>query len=258
MRKALFYFLMMTLPIISLAQENADDKNNKEEVTSPEEEITTEEEGVITERKSFVFGLKLINDGYGVFFEIGRAQSIKSGLLYQLEISERKDPRQEKQSSFYQNLNPLVYGKINFFYPIKLGVQKQFLLGNKSNKNGVNITGNVGGGFAAGLLRPYYVQINNNGALDYVKFNPADSTQFLNSLGGPSFSKGWNEMKLTPGVYAKAALRFDYGAFNDIITGLELGVNAEFYTKEIPIMLFTDHKQFFFGAYVSLLFGKRK
>lgn len=257
MYKALFYFLLMALPAITLAQKNSDDKNKKEKEET-RDPITTEEEGVITETKSFVFGIKLINDGYGMFFELGRSQSIKSAMLYQLEISERQAPKQEKQSSFYQNLNPLIYGKVNFFYPVKLGVQKQFLLGNKSNKNGVNISGNVGGGFAAGLLRPYYVQINNNGVLDYAKFNPADSSQFLNAIGGPSFSKGWRDMTLTPGVYAKAALRFDYGAFNDIITGLELGVNAEYYTKEIPIMLFGDNKQFFFGAYVSLLFGKRK
>ena len=41
---------------------------------------------------------------------------------------------------------PFIYGKENFFYPVKLGVQQQILLGNKSNKNGVSVTANYGGG----------------------------------------------------------------------------------------------------------------
>lgn len=262
MYKALFGFLLIFLPFLSFAQkqnekQQPEDKKDKKEMI--EKRLITNEQGVITQRKSFVFGAKLISDGYGIFFEIGRAKSLKKGLLYQLELSERKDPKQEKMSSFYQNFTPLIYGKINFFYPVKLGVQQQFLLGNKSNKNGINITGNVGGGVVAGLLRPYYVQVDHGGSIDYVKYNSADSSEFMNSpLGGPTFGKGWNEMTVTPGVYAKAALRFDYGRFNEIITGVEVGVHGEYYTKKVPIMNYNDQKQFFFGAYVSLLFGKRK
>ena len=37
--------------------------------------IKQEEEGVIAYERSTAFGAKLINDGYGIFFEIGRAQA---------------------------------------------------------------------------------------------------------------------------------------------------------------------------------------
>src|SRR5215211_6174120 len=81
--------------------------------------IKQEEEGVIAYEKSTAFGAKLINDGYGLFFEIGRAKSVKRGVLFQLEIAEHNHPKEEKQS--YQFSTPFIFGKQNFFYPVKLG-----------------------------------------------------------------------------------------------------------------------------------------
>lgn len=259
MHKYFFGFLLIFLPFLSYAQkpDSLNTKEQKKELV--EAGFNTTEEGIITQRKSFVFGAKLLSDGYGVFFEIGRAQSVKKSLLYQLELSERKHPKQTKMAGIYQNLSPLTYGKINFFYPIKLGVQQQYLLGNKAGKNGVNITGNVGGGVVAGLLRPYYVQVVRGGNITYIKYDSADSADFISqAVGGPTFGKGWSEITVTPGLYAKAAVRFDYGRFNPVITALEVGVDGEYYTKKMPIMAYNDQKQFFFSAYVSILFGKRK
>lgn len=222
--------------------------------------IKQEEEGVIKYKKHTAFGVKLTSDGYGGFFEIGRGQTVKKALLFQLDITERKHPKDEKQQFDFSSTVPIMYGKINFFYPVKLGVQKQFLLGNKSNKNGVSITTNVGGGFIAGLLRPYMIEVNINGERKYVQYNSADSSYFLNGpyIGGPSLGTGWNKMKVTPGIYVKPALRFDYGKFNELVSAIEVGLNGEFYTKKIEQTIKTKQKQFFFSAYVSIMFGRRK
>ncbi len=258
MRYIVPLLLLCTAPFFTNAQNSRRERQEKKR-EHINQMIRQEEEGVITYRKSFLFGAKLTNDGYGGFLEIGRASSVKKALLYQLEITERKNHKEEKLGSKYPYSTPLIYGKINFFYPVKLGVQQQFLLGNKSNKNGVAVSGNVGGGFVAGLLRPYYVQVERNNDIEYIKYNSPDSIDFMsNPIGGPSFGKGWSDLTVTPGVYGKAALRFDYGRFNEMITGIEVGVTAEYYTKKIPQMVYNKQKQFFFGAYFSLLFGKRK
>ena len=259
MRKLIFFSIIISLSLNSFAQS----KKKQRQVEKREhinDLIKQEEEGVIAYRKSFVFGAKLINDGYGVFFELGRASSVKKSLLYQLEISERKSIKEEKLNSYYSNTNPYIYGKENFFYPVKLGVQQQILLGNKSNKNGVSITGNYGGGISAGLLRPYYVQVQQGNGIGFIKYNSADSTQFLTSkiYGGPSFGKGWSDMTVVPGLYAKAAVRFDYGSYNEVISAIEVGISGDYYTKKIPQMVYNTQKQFFFSGYVAILFGKRK
>jgi hypothetical protein len=258
MRRIFFIIIIVFLSTHTFAQtaRNARQERRRAQVNQM---IKQQEEGVIAYKKSFAFGAKLITDGYGVFFELGRASSVKKGLLYQLEISERKSSKEEKQS-FYTNTVPYIYGKENFVYPVKLGVQQQVLLGNKSNKNGVAITGNYGGGVALSFLRPYYVQVQDGNAYRYIKYNSADSVAFLTNqiIGGPGFGRGWNELTITPGLYAKAAVRFDYGSFNEIISAIEVGITGEYYSKKIPQLAYNKEKEFFFGGYVAIIFGKRK
>ena len=219
-----------------------------------------EEEGVIAYRKHFAIGPKATTDSYGIFAEKGIAKSIRKATLIQFEITEKKHQKEEKQSNPSGQSAPLIYGKVNFFYPIKIGVQQQFLLGNKSNKNGVSITANIGGGLIVGLLRPYEVEVDKNGQRTFVRYDSPDSALFITGpyYGGPTFGKGWSHLKVTPGIYVKPALRFDYGRYNEMITAIEVGLTAEYYTKKIPQMLYNKQRQFFFGAYISLVIGRRK
>ncbi|MEO8413493.1 MAG: hypothetical protein ABI472_07525 [Ginsengibacter sp.] len=259
MRKIIFIIFIISASLGASAQ-----KSKKQKQAEKRAHINNlakeEEEGVIAYKKSFLFGAKLISDGYGAFFELGRASSVKKAILYQLEFSERKSVKEDKQSNPYINSVPFIYGKENFFYPVKLGVQQQILLGNKSNKNGVSVTGNYGGGLSLALLRPYYLQVQKGNNYVYVKYNSPDSALFLDGpiLGGPTFGKGWSDLTVTPGLYAKTSVRFDYGSYNEIISAIEVGLTVDYYSKKIPILLQNPQKQFFFSAYFSILFGKRK
>ncbi len=265
MNKIFFLITIIALSFNAMAQEKP--KSKKEDRREQRKIRITkivkqEEEGVITYKKQFSGGIKLTTDGYGAFLEIGRAQSVKKGLLFQLDISERKHPKEAKQqnlSNFGRSV-PFIYGKTNFFYPVKLGVQEQFLLGNKSNKNGVSISANAGGGLILGLLRPYKVAVDSAGQTVYVGIKD-DSAAFLNPgriIGGPSAGTGFNKIKVNPGVYAKAALRFDYGKYNEMVSALEVGLTGEFYSKKVSQIAFQKNRQFFFSAFVAIIFGKRK
>ena len=139
MRKIFFIFLAVAATTSFFGQQTKKEKK-EEHRKKINALIKQEEEGVITYSKHTVFGFKLTNDGYGAFMEVGRAQSIKKSLLFQLDISERKHNKEDKQTNPSYAGPSLIFGKINFFYPVKLGVQQQILLGNKSNKNGVSIT----------------------------------------------------------------------------------------------------------------------
>ena len=266
MKQVLFIFLIVGLSLNSFAQEPKKPAKSKKELKREHVNALArqEEEGVIAYKKHFAGGVKLTSDGYGLFFEKGRAKSVKRGMLYQLEISERKHTKEEKQTFFASQSKPFIYGKLNFFYPVKLGVQEQFLLGNKSNKNGVAVSGNIGAGLCIGFLRPYEIEITDTaGKRRFVKYDSPDSLYFINayndqSASGPGFGTGWNSLKMTPGIYIKPALRFDYGSYNEMVNAIEVGLCAEFYSKKIPQMLYNKQKQFFFSAYFALMFGKRK
>ncbi len=263
MKSLLILFTSLAISFTAAAQETntSSKKNRKEEKRARgNAQMRAEEEGVIAYKKHFAVGLKLTTDGYGVSFEKGYSKSVKSATLFQLEITERKHQKEEKQSNPNAPSAPIIYGKVNYFYPVKLGVQKQILLGNKSNKNGVSITANVGGGLSLGLLRAYEVEVDKNGKRTFIRFESEDSLLFKSGpyYGGPSLSKGWNHLKLSPGLYVKQGVRFDYGRYNDLLAALEVGVAAEFYAKKVPQMFNNKQKQFFFSAYVAVLFGKRK
>lgn len=262
MKKLLFILVAITFSFSIAAQRKEDPKKNKKEEKRKRIDalIKQEEEGVIAYKKQTAYGIKLINDGYGFFYEIGRAKSVKKSMLYQIEISERKHQKEEKQTNPSSPTAPLIYGKLNYFYPVKLGVQQQILLGNKSNKNGVSVTGNLGGGLIVGLLRAYEVEVDKAGQRTFVRYDSPDSALFISGpyYGGPNFGTGWNHLKITPGLYVKPAVRFDYGKLNELVSAIEVGVTAEFYAKKIPQMLRNKEKQFFFSAYFALIFGKRK
>ncbi len=261
MKKLFLILAGIGLFTTATAQQDPPKKKSKKEIRN--ERISAmsklEEEGVVTYKKHTVYGGKLTSDGYGAFLEIGRAKSVRNSLLFQFEISERKHVKEEKQQINFSTA-PIIYGKINFFYPVKLGVQYQYLLGNKGNKNGVSVTANLGGGLALGLLRPYKVDVLIGSERKFVGYESPDSAFYLNGpiIGGPDFGTGWNELKVTPGLYIKPALRFDYGKYNEMVSAIEVGLSGEFYTKKIPQMIYIEQKQYFLSAYVAILFGRRK
>lgn len=261
--KKILLVLTFSLAISALwAQTETSERKTKKEMRKERIDAMAklEEEGVITLRKHTVFGGKLTSDGYGGFMEIGRAQSVKKALLFQLEITEKKHEKEEKMSNpNFGGARPYIFGKINYFYPVKLGVQLQYLLGNKGNKNGVSITGNMGGGLSLGLLRPYLFDDLKNGERTWVGYE-TDSLLYLDgpAFGGPGLGTGWGGLKVTPGAYLKPAVRFDYGRYNEMVSAIEVGLIGEFYSKKIPQMIYQKQRQFFFSAYVALVFGRRK
>ena len=277
MRKLFFICLAVVATLPSLAQMTKKEKRDerKQRISAL---IKQEEEGVIAYHKHTAFGIKLTTDGYGGFFEVGRAKSIRKVTLFQLDIAERKHAKEDKQTNISLSTSPFIYGKINYFYPVKLGIQQQFLFGNKSNRNGVSVTGNFGGGISLGLLRTYNLEVNDlvKGNRKLIRYETNDSTSvggaympdsvlFTNSnalsllqVSGSGLGKGWSQMKVTPGIYGKASVRFDYGQYNEMLNAIEVGLTGELYSKKIPQIVYVEPKQYFVGLYVSLVFGKRK
>lgn len=227
--------------------------------------IRREEEGVLAYNKQFAFGIKLASDGYGLSYEIGWMKSLRWTNLLQIELNEKKSPKEYKVSvanNPYTSGTPFIYGKQNYFYQLKVGYGQQYMIGGKGNKNGVAISGIYAGGLSLGVLRPYYVQVANDttGTIENIKFTPGgDTAQFLgNVYGGTGLGTGWSELTFKPGVHAKLAVRFDYGRYNEVLSAIEVGCNAEYYFNEVPIMVLAPNHSFFFNGYVTILFGKRK
>jgi len=226
-----------------------------------------EEEGALIFNKQFLLGFKLNTDGWSAMYEHGKYKTITTTNTWFIEFGERKSHKEEKVSSDpfgtgFTFGNPFVYGKRNNFYNFNIGIGQQKLIGGKGEKNGVAVSAIYGGGFSAGLLKPYYVTAiidGTTGETRDVKYEGPNDTLFLNSpISAVGFTKGIGETKFVPGLVAHAGLRFDYGRYNELLSALEVGVSAEFYTQNMPIMVDAPEKKFFYNAYIAIEFGSRK
>ena len=268
MKKLLTNLLLLTVVCSLSAQDTLSKKDIRDQKKEERKQkindlIRQDEEGVLVYNKQSLFGVEFRTNGYGIFYEFGKMKSQRNTMIFTAEFSEIKHRKEEKLPSGTGGFsfdNPYIYGKINNFYQLKLGAGLQRILGQKGNKNGVAVNAILNGGLSLGMLRPYYIIVDDNGENRTIKYSPADSVLFIHGfiLGGAGIGKGWGEMKIKPGVYAKSALRFDFGRFNEVITAVEVGISTEFYSSKIPILLFQKEKQFFYQGHIAIMFGHRK
>jgi hypothetical protein len=230
--------------------------------------IRQEEEGALIFQKQSAFGFKFNTDAWSMFYEHGKYKTITKTGLWWVEFGERKHNKEEKVPTLNSSgglliVNSYIYGKRNNFYYLKGGLGQQILIGGKGNKNGVAVSGIYGGGLTLGLLKPYYIEIQNpsTNKREEIKYDNSNENIFLDPtiiIGKAGFGKGFSEMQLVPGAHARGALRFDYGRYNEVLSALEVGINAEYYSKTMPMLVSTKDNKFFFNAYIALVFGKRK
>ncbi len=268
MKKVLFFILFISTAGSLIAQDSTLSKRQKREIQKAERRqrinsiIRQEEEGTLVYDKQSAFGLQLRTNGYGAFYELGRMKSPRFTNLYSIEFTEIKHPKEERignSQSFFGN--SFIFGKVNNFYALKFGYGQQYIFGQKGNKNGVAVMGIYSGGLSMGLLKPYYLQVvDSSNNQKTIKFSTRDSVLFLNGpfIGGAGFTKGLNEIKLRPGVFAKAALRFDFGRYNESISAIEIGISVETYAKKVEILHYNKQRQLYYQGHLAFLFGRRK
>lgn len=267
MKKLSLIAVVLSVAIISFSQDTTSHRESRSERKEAKRKKINElvkqaEEGVLVYSKQSIFGLQLRTNGYGLFYELGKMKTNRKTNIYRIDITEIKDHKEEKLlgNAFFGN--SFIYGKINYFYPVTIGFGQQLVLGQKGNKNGVAVSAVYNAGLSLGLLRPYYVAVNDPvaGSNRTIKYTTQDSALFLGPTitGGGGFGKGWSEIKVKPGAFAKAALRFDYGRYNESVSAVEIGLSAEIYASKIPILLFQNDKRLFVQGYLAIVFGRRK
>lgn len=266
MKKIVLFLLAGILASNIWAQDNPTPKSptaRKDKQAARKERINNllkqEEEGEIIFSKQNAFGIKLNTDGYGLSYEIGRFKSARVANIFQLEINEKKH-KKEKRTSLLNgfNFNSVIYGKLNNFYQVKLSAGQQRIIGGKGNKNGVAVMAVYTGGVSVGLQKPYFVDVTDGTNQRYRKTYPEIIDSNYKEQGGSGFTVGWDKVQPKYGLTAKGALRFDYGRFNETVSAIEVGLNAEFYFSKVAQMAYNPEKNFFFNAYISLLLGRRK
>ncbi len=218
------------------------------------------------------FNFKLgTNKTMSAALEFGKLQTYYRTRFYHFGVGELRHIKEQRQSvapTASRSFRPFVYGKQNNLLVARVGWGTKRYYSEKAKKKGVAIGTSYTFGPTLGLLKPYYLALRRTsgtdaqGRVSHEKYSEENKDLFLNNsthiLGASGFSRGVKELSLLPGGNASIALHFDWGAFDEVVKALEIGIQADIFLKKAPILVTEENNQAFFNFFVNLQFGKRK
>jgi hypothetical protein len=208
-------------------------------------------------------GLRLQSNGVSLFAEYGWIRDLKVTRLLQIEYTYDIDYRMKKDKSVEQDGQDYFYGLQNHFHVIRVTYGVKRTIADKADHNGVRLSFIGFGGIALGLLKPYYLLVQQNDTSTNtipIRYTSATASQFLNQayiVGAAPLRYGLNEIQPVPGLTGKVGLDFDWGIKDEFVKALEAGVVLDIYYKRLPIYANNFNRFYQFGVYLSFQFGKR-
>jgi hypothetical protein len=215
------------------------------------------------------FGLRLHTSGWSIYTDMGKVKARNAKMadmfydvnFWQIELSEKKSPKQEKitvDENASGNSGSYKYGKINNFYSLKLGYGMRKMIAGKPDPGSVSIHwSNVISG-SLGMLKPYYLNVRSDP--NAIKYSDETQSNFLDQrfiVGSAGFGAGLSEMKMIPGGGFKSMLHFDFASNRKGVTAVETGINFEYYSADVPLMALQKAEPYFFDLFIAVQFGKR-
>lgn len=212
-------------------------------------------------------------NGFALGFNYGQLKTYYRTTTWQVELIHLKHPQEYLDRVEFAPMRPggsassFTYGKQNSFFALHGGYGQKYYFSGKAKKQGVAVGMSYSVGPTIGFIKPYYLELyrfDNNGlpiGTIAQAYSEENASLFLNRgaiAGGAGFGYGFDELSLAFGGQAKAALHLDWGAFDEIIRALEVGIMIDVYNKAVPIMLEADNRPYFINLYFSAELGKRK
>lgn len=183
--------------------------------------------------------------------------------------------RRENREDVLQNSNRIsrgyTFGKINQLYAIRVGFGMRKYLSEKARQRGVALGYSYEFGPSLGLLKPYYLEYltgetGPGNGLEDIRYSEEDEFRFTNQggiFGASPWTVGLDEVRIRPGIHAKVAAHFGFGAFDEVSKSLEAGLMADFFLGNTDLMLESDrtpgisNPPLFLSLFLNVQFGKR-
>ncbi len=175
-----------------------------------------------------------------------------------IELANVKHPQEQKYYTI--SGNTFIWGKEHYLYSIRFSYYRDFILFKKAPQQGVqiNLLGAIGP--TLGLEAPYYVEVNLGGGITikepYDHTNPNHEPNKI--VGTGNIFQGVGQSSVVPGINAKIGLAFEFGTFKSNVVGVEVGFQADWFTRKIILIPTTENYSLFPAAYVTLFYGSRK
>ncbi|HVN57420.1 MAG TPA: hypothetical protein VMT63_03905 [Bacteroidales bacterium] len=211
-------------------------------------------------RNEKTFAVILNTDGWGLSYRLGKRIDYLNKKIIDIDFGYLRDSKEVKISNpVYETPGSFVFGKVNTVFYLRGGYGHQHEIYKKADLGGVAIRFFYSGGPILAFYKPIYYKILiplSNGEFDIQeqKFDikKLDPTMIYSKA---SFFKGFDELKVLPGIFGKAGFNFEYSKEDKIIHAVEFGAQLNVFPKEIPIMATQKNKALFFSLFLSYRFG---
>jgi len=239
------------------------------QVTIQPRQINNNNKGVLYfEELAFDIRLNTVR-GFSVAANFGKIVAYHKTRYFHVEIGSLRHPKEFKQNDQFSRRfggqRSFIFGKQNSFFALRGGWGVKRYLSEKAAKKGVAIGISYEVGPSIGITKPYYLDLIK--AIDsptveekYSADNHDVFTDVNRIQGAASFSKGITELGIIPGGQFKFAFHFDWGAFDEYVKAMDVGIMGDFYYKKVPILVEQEgvrNQAFFLNLFVSMQLGKR-
>jgi hypothetical protein len=204
------------------------------------------------------FGILLNSDGFGFSYREAKRIDFRNKTLIEIDAGNLKLVKEYKQPSYYTQ-GSFIYGKLNSTFFLRAGIGHQHELFKKADLGGIAVRYFFSAGPVLAIYKPIYYRV-----LHLISANEYEviEKKFDASIASPQdiydkapFTKGLNETKVMPGLYAKGGFNFEYSKEDKVIHAMEFGAQINAFPKEIPILYGPYNKSLFFSLFVSYRFG---
>jgi hypothetical protein len=205
------------------------------------------------------FGIQLNSDGVGISYREAKRIDYRNKRLLEIDAGTLRDSKEYKQQSAYTQGGSYIYGKLNSTFYLRAGIGHQHELFKKADLGGIAVRYFYSAGPVLAIYKPIYYKVlypisSNEYEVREEKFDASIAIP-QDIYSRASFTKGFDEIKVMPGVYGKAGFNFEYSKEDKVIHAIELGGQVNAFPKRIPIMAVTNNKALFFSLFVSYRFG---
>jgi hypothetical protein len=234
----------------------------------------TQNKGLLYNRE-IAFNIRLHTNGFAMGADFGRLRTYYLTRTFHVELGELKHHKEyrtnlDRSSSTGRISRAFIYGKQNNFFVLRGGIGEKRYFSEKAEYKGVAVGISYKGGPTLGVLKPYYLELlsTENTPSPFLttvsrKYSEDIHDYFLepwNIFGSSGWTKGFDEIRLVPGLHAQFAVHFDWGAFDEYMKAIEVGIMADVFFQKVPIMVETtdvENRPFFINLFINLQLGKR-
>jgi hypothetical protein len=219
------------------------------------------EASVLLKYESSFYG-QLHTQGLGFGYRTGYNMTALKKRMFDFSFFTMKHPKEIKMSNtlLFVNAKSYVYGKMNHLMLLQASIGTQKILNEKPYWGGIEIRRFLSLGATAGFAKPVYLYIFEfSGPFPVTTLEKYDPEEHFydNIYGRGPFLKGFNEIKVYPGLHLKAGFSFEHGVDEGSVRALETGLMINAFLQKVPVMSFTDNFQVFYTLFLSYHFGNR-